>query len=127
MYASLPEIIRGWRKNVFAGGLDAVPFGRAGRIIFPLLLLLPPLMGLLPPLLLVLGLASSAHAALVLWAAISSGAMFLWWLVVYYTIGESPLYAFLYPLGTLMLFYIIVTAVLRGRRVTWKGRTYVSR
>ncbi|HEV7392318.1 MAG TPA: glycosyltransferase family 2 protein, partial [Burkholderiales bacterium] len=126
MYASLPEIVRGWRKYVFAGGLDAVPFGRAGRIVFPLLLPLPPLMGLLPPLLLVLGLFSSAHPALILWAVTSSAAMLLWWVVVYYTIGESPLYAFLYPLGALMLFYIIVTAVLRGRRVTWKGRTYVS-
>ena len=28
MYASLREIIRGWRKNVFAGGLDSVPFGK---------------------------------------------------------------------------------------------------
>src|SRR5204863_7328907 len=27
MYASLREIVTGWRKNVFAGGLDAVPFG----------------------------------------------------------------------------------------------------
>lgn len=127
MYASLPEIIRGWRKNVFAGGLDAVPFGPAGRAAFPLFLPLPPLMGFLPPLLLVLGLLSSAHPALVLWAAISSAAMLVWWLVVYTTIGESPLYAFVYPLGALMLFYIIATAVMRGRRVTWKGRTYVSR
>jgi chlorobactene glucosyltransferase len=127
MYGSLREIIRGWRKNVFAGGLDAVPFGLAGRSVFPLFLPLPALMGLLPPLLLVLGLLSSAHPALVLWAAISSATMLLWWLVVYTTIGESPLYAFLYPLGALMLFYIIATAVVRGRRVTWKGRTYVSR
>jgi chlorobactene glucosyltransferase len=127
MYASLPEIIGGWRKNVFAGGLDAVPFGLAGRIIFPLLLPLPPLMGLLPPLLLLLALLTGAYTALMLWAAIASAAMLVWWLVVYTTIGESPLYAFLYPLGALMLFYIIVTAVFRGRRVTWKGRTYISR
>jgi chlorobactene glucosyltransferase len=127
MYASLPEIIRGWRKNVFAGGLDAVPFGRVGRVLFPLFLPLPPLMGFLPPLLLLLGLLSPAAPALIVWAAISSALMLLWWIVVYTTIGESPLYALLYPLGALMLFYIIVTAVLRGRRVTWKGRTYVAR
>jgi hypothetical protein len=83
-------------------------------------------MGFLPPLLLVLGLLSAAHPALVLWAATSSAAMLVWWLVVYTTIRESPLCAFLYPLGAVMLFYIIVTAVLRGRRVTWKGRTYIS-
>jgi hypothetical protein len=74
-----------------------------------------------------LGLLSPAAPALIVWAAISSALMLLWWIVVYTTIGESPLYALLYPLGALMLFYIIVTAVLRGRRVTWKGRTYVAR
>src|ERR1035437_8348026 len=62
MYASLREIIGGWRKNVFAGGLDSVPFGKVGRTLFPLFLLMPPLMELLPPLALALaatGLATS--------------------------------------------------------------------
>jgi hypothetical protein len=36
------------------------------------------------------------------------------------------LYALFYPLGALVLLYIFVTAVIRGRRVTWKGRTYLS-
>src|SRR5438874_9622092 len=54
MYASLGEIISGWRKNVFAGGLDSVPFGKMGRTFFPLVLVLPPLLELLPPLALVL-------------------------------------------------------------------------
>jgi hypothetical protein len=61
-----------------------------------------------------------------LWATISSVATLIWWLVVYITIGETPLYALLYPLGALVLLYIFVTAVIRGRRVTWKGRTYLS-
>jgi chlorobactene glucosyltransferase len=126
MYASLGEIIRGWQKNVFAGGLDSVPFGSIGRTLFPLVLLLPPLMQLLPALVLVLGVFGSATPDIVLWATISSLATLIWWLVVYHTVGESPLYALLYPLGALVLLYIFVTAVMRGRRVTWKGRTYVS-
>ena len=127
MYASLGEIIRGWQKNVFAGGLDSVPFGRVGKTIFPLFLLMPPVMELLPPLALALaafGLATSG--TLLVWAAISTVVTLLWWIVVYVTIGESPLYALAYPLGALVLLYIFFTAVIRGRRVSWKGRTYIS-
>jgi chlorobactene glucosyltransferase len=127
MYASLREIIRGWRKNVFAGGLDSVPFGRVGRTMFPLFLLLPPLMELLPPLALVLtALGLPASGTFMLWAVISCAATLLWWVLVYVTLGENPLYALAYPLGALVLLYIFVTAVIRGRRVSWKGRTYIS-
>jgi len=127
MYASLGEIISGWRKNVFAGGLDSVPFGKMGRTFFPLVLLLPPVMELIPVLALVLaGFGMTADDTLLLWAAISCAATLLWWIVVYVTLGENSLYALAYPLGALVLLYIFVTAVIRGRRVTWKGRTYIS-
>lgn len=127
MYASLGEIISGWRKNVFAGGLDSMPFGKVGHTLFPLFLLMPPVLELLPPLALVLaafGLATSG--TLMLWAAISGGVTLLWWIVVYITIRQSPLYALAYPLGALILLYVFFTAVIRGRRVSWKGRTYIS-
>ncbi len=127
MYASLGEIINGWRKNVFAGGLDAVPFGRMGQTIFPLVLLVPPLLELLPVLALVLtAFGMAAGSTSLLWAAISCLATVVWWVLVYIRVGESPLYFLVYPLGALMLLYIFVTAVIRGRRVTWKGRTYIS-
>ena len=127
MYASLGEIINGWRKNVFAGGLDSVPFGQLGKSLFPLFLLLPPLMGLVPPLVLALGIFGIGPPGLMLWSLICTVAMFVWWLVVYATIGEPVPYAFLFPLGALILLYIFGSAVIRGRRVTWKGRTYLSR
>jgi len=128
MYGSLREIVSGWRKNVFAAGLDTVPFGRIGRTMLPLFLLMPPLMELLPPLALVLAaLGVAAGSTLLLWAVISCAATLIWWIVVYVTTGENPLYALAYPLGALMLLYIFVTAVIRGRRVTWKGRTYIAR
>lgn len=127
MYGSLREIINGWRKNVFAGGLDAVPFGKIGQSLFPLALLLPPMLQLLPPLALILAaLGVSADSTTLLWAATSCVATLVWWVVAYHTIGENALYAIAYPLGALMLLYIFFSAVIRGRRVTWKGRTYVS-
>ena len=127
MYGSLREIVSGWRKNVFAGGLDSVPFGKMGQTIFPLVLLVPPLMELLPPLALVLAASGLATGStLLLWAAISCAVTLAWWIVVYTTIEENPLYALAYPLGALLLLYIFFTAVIRGRRVSWKGRTYIS-
>jgi len=127
MYASLGEIISGWRKNVFAGGLDSVPFGRFGRSFFPLFLLLPPLLELLPPLALVLMVSGVATTTtVIMWSLLSCGATLLWWSGVYLTVGENPLYALLYPIGALLLLYIFFTAVVRGRRVSWKGRTYIA-
>jgi len=127
MYASLREIVAGWQKNVFAGGLDAVPFGKIGQSILPLALLLPPLLTLLPPLALLLAAIGVPTGPVVMtWAIISAGATLLWWIVVYVTVRENPLYALAYPLGALVLLYIFFTAVIRGRRVSWKGRTYIS-
>jgi chlorobactene glucosyltransferase len=127
MYASLREIISGWRKNVFAGGLDSVPFGKMGQSLFPLALLLPPTLELLPPLALVMSIFVASGGTLLLWALISTAASIAWWLLVYRTARENPLYSLAYPLGALILLYIFFTAVIRGRRVTWKGRTYLSR
>jgi hypothetical protein len=65
--------------------------------------------------------------AVVLWATISTAATLVWWLVVYLTVGENPIYALAYPLGALVLLYIFVTAVISGQRVSWKGRAYLAR
>ncbi len=126
MYTSLGEIIAGWRKNVFAGGLDSAPFGMLGRVLFPFFLLLPSFMGLFPPVVLILGALGLVSGSLLLWAAIATIASLVWWSVGYVTIGEPVAYALVYPLGALMLLYIFTSAIIRGRRVQWKGRTYFS-
>jgi chlorobactene glucosyltransferase len=124
MYTSLRELVEGWGKNMYAGGVDAVPFGALGRAVYPLVLLLPPLSGIVPPLLLALGLAGVVGHGLLVWAAIATGANLLWWLGVYAWLGMSPLYALLHPLGAGALLYIALRAIVRGRRVRWKGRDY---
>ncbi|HEX2692917.1 MAG TPA: glycosyltransferase family 2 protein [Gemmatimonadaceae bacterium] len=126
MYASLRDIVAGWRKNVFAGGLDAVPFGRVGRTLFPLALLLPPLMELLPLAVLLFSALVPSTPAILWWSVIASAATLAWWVAAYTAIRENPLYALAYPVGALVILYIFLTAVIRGRRVTWKGRTYIS-
>lgn len=126
MYTSLDELLAGWGKNVYAGGIHAMPFGRTGRILFPVLFLLAPAMALLPPVVLLLSVAGIVSASHLAWAAIASLAMLAWWVAVYAAIDEPIGYALAYPLGAVMLGYIFVRAMARGRRVSWKGREYVA-
>src|SRR5687767_2602822 len=99
MYRSLDELVNGWRKNVFAAGLDAVPFGSIGRIAFPFALLTPPVMQLVPVVVLLAAALGLVSGGITFWATIAATATLLWWLVAYIQIEESPLYALAYPLG----------------------------
>lgn len=124
MYTSLRELVAGWGKNIYAGGLDAMPLGAFGRAIFPALLLLPSLSGLLPPLLLLLSLGGVLGHGWLVWSAVVTALNLAWWAAVYLGLGLSPLYALLYPAGSAVLLYISLGAIARGRRVQWKGREY---
>jgi len=126
MYTSLRELVEGWGKNVYAGGMDAMPAGAIGRAVFPFALMLPALFGLVPPLVLAMGLGGIVgHDALV-WASIATGANLVWWVLVYAWLRTSPLYALLNPLGSAVVLWIAIGAIARGRRVRWKGREYQS-
>jgi cytochrome c biogenesis protein CcdA len=61
------------------------------------------------------------------WAAIATTASVIWWAFVYSGIEENPLYGLAYPLGAALMLYIFATAIMRGRKVTWKGRSYVAK
>ena len=127
MYTSLAGLVRGWTKNVYAGGRDAMPGGRIGRALFPLALVVPMLLMLAPPIALLLSLASGApDAPLALWAAVATAASLAWWAFVYVWLGLAPPWALTYPLGAAVALWIMVRAIARGRRVGWKGREYVT-
>ncbi len=126
MYTSLREIVRGWRKNIFVGGISSVPGGALGRFFYPALLLFTPIVPLIPVVTLTLGLLGLVSAATLAWSAIAVAVTLAFWMLVYHRIGESPLYGFAYPLGSLVLLGIALQAVTRGQDVTWKGRSYVS-
>jgi chlorobactene glucosyltransferase len=126
MYTSLRELVDGWGKNIYAGGVYTAPFGAVGRALYPLGLVLTPVVMLLPVVVLLLALTGAAPDALA-WSALATAASVLWWALVYTQVDEPVYYAVLYPLGSAVLLYICVRAVLRGRRVAWKGREYVAR
>ena len=128
MYDSLGAIVRGWRKNVFAGGIDALPPHRLMRLLFPLGLTAFPVAELLPPLVLLAWLTGAALPAAALpWLAATLAALLLGWSAVYLRAGRSPLYALTFPLGAGVLLWIFLGAIIRGRRVAWKGRDYLAR
>ncbi len=126
MYTSLRELIDGWGKNIYAGGLHAAPFGTVGRALYPIALVAGPILSLLPVVVFVLAVVGMMSDAL-LWSATATAALVIWWALVYRELEEPAYYATLYPLGSIMLLYICVRAVMRGRRVEWKGRQYVTR
>ena len=127
MYASLAELIAGWGKNVYAGGIHAMPGGTIGRAVFPLVLPLVPLLTLVPVLLLVFAALGALGPGWLLWATICVAANLAYWAVIYRGFQQSPLFGFLYPLGSAMMLYIITRAIARGKQVGWKGRQYVAR
>lgn len=126
MYTSLREMVAGWGKNVYAGGMHALPPVRALRWIFPFALLFPPLVNLLPPLALAAAAAGLVSDPVLVWAGIATAAMILMWMKFYADSDENPLLALLYPLGAAITLYIYARAILRGRSVRWKDRDYVS-
>lgn len=126
MYTSLRELVAGWGKNVYAGGIEAMPFGVLGRLLFPVLFLSAPIFAVGPPVALLLALAGIAPSSLVLPAALATSSLLGWWIAVYRRLREPAGYALLFPLGSLVVAYIFGAAMLRGRRVAWKGRSYVS-
>ena len=127
MYGSLSELIAGWGKNVFAGGIDAMPGGAAGRLIFPFVLPVAPLMTLLPAVILILGVAGLASPVWWLWSAICTAANLCWWALIYRGFHQRVWHALLAPVGAAVVLFIVVRAIVRGRRVGWKGREYVAR
>lgn len=127
MYASLSELIKGWKKNVYAGGRQAVPGGAPARALFPFILASAPVMTLAPVVALALALTGVLSTAWLVWSGVAVVASLVFWAAICVGMRASPFYALLYPLGAVMLFYIITAAVSRGDRVEWKNREYLSR
>lgn len=127
MYTRFSEVAEGLRKNALAGyragGMlrSAVGGARQALLAFgPLILLAAGL------LLAVLGRPESS-ALLICGAGLLLLTFSYWGYVVHRLHGLSPIWALLYPFGTLCYFMLAGQAfwsILRGQGVTWKGRSY---
>ena len=128
MYTSLGDLISGWRKNVFAGGREAMPFGRVGQLLFPFLLVFPALAQLWPLIRLATAVLAPGRVARaeVLGMELAVAATVVFWAAVYHRVKLSPFWALAFPAGATLYLVIALQAIARGQRVEWRGRTYDS-
>ncbi len=125
MYDGLGALVKGWRKNVYAGGRLAMKGGLVGRLLFPFALVGFPL-------------AIATPFIMLPFALITRGSSLPWWTVICSTsmllafaaaarFGRAPLWrALLAPIGAVAFAGICASAIVRGRSVEWKGRAYRS-
>lgn len=126
MYHSLGEVIDGWTKNLATGARQAAgpwaPLALAGIVAYALM------MWVVPPLATtwVFGRSAGDPAHdLLIWGLTTTLAGLGVWALIYRRFEVSPAYAFLYPLGAVLVAFIAVRSGLRGsRRIEWKGRRY---
>jgi chlorobactene glucosyltransferase len=117
MYRSLREIVEGWSKNLALGTPLMMPPIPVLRRLVPWLMWTPSLAWLAPPFCwTVWGWP---------WAAAATIASLLVFLEVDRREGAPPVFALLYPVGAVVVAFIMLRSALRGRRkVVWRGRVY---
>src|SRR5882672_6561849 len=117
MYGSLREIVAGWSKNLALGAPLMMPPVRWIRALLPYLMWMPALLWLAPP---ILWVAFGWD-----FAAIATGASLITWIGIYAGERAPVHYALLYPLGAVMVAFIMIRSAWRGdRKVEWRGRLY---
>ncbi len=131
MYDGLGSLMKGWGKNMYAGGRHAMWWGAVGKWLYPLFLLAFPLGVLMPFLalawcLIALAAGAAASTAVLLWSAASTAAVLSAFAAANRLNGDPIRRALLAPLGGAIVLAICVSALARGKHVRWKDRAYVS-
>jgi chlorobactene glucosyltransferase len=129
MYSGLGAIVKGWMKNVYAGGRLSMWGGKFGRLIYPIGLVSAPLMIALPFFFAVYEgssmMRSQPHSiAMLTWSTISTISLIVFFAVLN-TFAKNPGWrVLLVPVGAVAFAFICVAAITRGQKVEWKGRIY---
>jgi len=123
MYRSLGEIVAGWSKNLFLGGLRSLP-GWLRPIAPPLMLLSAMTLWLLPPMLLVVALTGTVGESILIWSSCITGLSACFWGLVCRRMDVPGRFGLLYPLGAAVGMWIMIRSWSRMGRVEWKGREY---
>lgn len=124
MYDGLRALVRGWMKNVYAGGRLSMRGGFVGRLLFPLALVGGPLLLIAP--FLVAGAVPffAVPRAVLIWSVISCCSL-LWFFDAINVFARTQRWRVIFvPLGVLVFAAIGAAAVWRGQLVEWKGRRY---
>ncbi len=126
MYRSLGEIVAGWSKNFYVGGVATMP-PRLRRFVAPVSTVAGGMLWLAPPVALVAALAGIGGAGLLVWALVTVGASLALWTLFTRRMGAPAAYGLLYPLGAVVGMWIFLRSWWQGRKIAWKGRAYVLR
>ena len=123
MYRSFGDIIEGWSKNLATGVRQAVapllrPFAPWVLGLFIIFFWVTPAAAFLA------GLAGHAGSELSGWGVIATAAALLFWVGALQRLRAPLRYALAFPLGGAVTGFVILRSAVRGRRVSWKGRTY---
>jgi chlorobactene glucosyltransferase len=124
MYRSLGALVAGWSKNLVAGGQRSLPPGLRA-VAAPASALAAFALWLAPPLALAGALVGAGGPGLRLWASASVGVSVVLWSAVTARMRAPFWYGLLYALGAAVGLYIFLRSWVRGRRVEWKGRSYL--
>ena len=131
MYDGLGSLMKGWGKNMYAGGRHAMWWGAIGQRLYPLFLLAFPLAVLMPFVALTwcavaMATGGAVGMGLLLWSALTSAAILTLFALANRLNGDPIRRALLAPLGGAIVLAICVVAITRGNNVRWKDRGYVS-
>lgn len=124
MYRSLSELVAGWSKNIFNGGLQSMP-PWLRPVVAPASVLAGFTLWMVPPLVLLATALGAGGAGLTAWSALTVAISVVLFTLFTVRMGAPFWYGLLYPVGAIMGMYIFLRAWRRGRRVEWKGRAYV--
>ncbi|WP_373065058.1 glycosyltransferase family 2 protein [Gemmatimonas sp.] len=131
MYDGLGSLMKGWGKNMYAGGRHAMWWGAKGQWLYPFLLLSFPL-GLLMPFAtlmwcaVALATGGAIGAGLLFWSLATSAAVLASFAAANRINGDPMRRALLAPLGGAIVLAICIAAIARGNNVQWKDRGYVA-
>jgi len=123
MYSGLGEIVEGWSKNVFLGGLATLPPWMRW-LTPPLMILGSLLLWMMPPVALLAAAAGMPGGPWLVWSGSVVALSLVLWCAAAWRMGAPARYGLLYPLGALVTDWIFLRAWRRGGRVRWKGREY---
>ena len=120
MYQSLTGLIAGWSRLIQMGAAQGQPLVAS----FGVVTITTLCFWVVPPLMLMLALVGVGGETLLIWSALVSAlsigihASFLNFL------GAPAYYAVFYPLGSIVVIYIMIRSRMRSGDVEWKGRQY---
>ncbi len=123
MYQSLGEIVDGWSKNLAIGGRQTIP-PKLRLFVLPVSLVTAITLWLVPPAVALLGLLGLVPAPLSSWGYTLTTLCVVFWSLITWGLHAPFWYGVLYPIGSLVSFYIFARSWMRGGRVMWKGREY---